>query len=283
MISFSIKEKKMKQLNLVSSVVNGKIDTNYNQFLKDLESMVEPYRGLIFTDDQMVEAKKTVAELNKVRTAIDTRKKAIKKDFMAPYMAFEIKVKKAIGIIDDALAPLKKQLRDAEEVRVIEKKRQVDNIIQDALQFNESSSYILDCKWFYNEKWNLKGTSLKKVKEEVDSLIETIEGNIDVLSQDEFATELLSEYQKNGNITTTLLLKERLIAQREQAKELAELKKRTPDPEPESVPEPVYKSVPKFVLDELEMTITCSLTGTKSQMVALKAFCDSQGIVIQRI
>jgi len=302
----------MKELNLVSTVVNGKIDTNFNQFLEDVKVMVEPYVGLVFTDEQMGDAKKTVAELNKVKTEIQKRTRDIKKTWLIPFTEFDGKIKKAVVVIDEALNPLKAQVSEAEEARIIEKKQQVSNIINAILKDNPVESFVRDCVWFYNEKWELKGTTLKKVKDQATILINSIEANLNLLTQEEFSTELVNEYRQNGDITTTLLLKDRLTKRREEVEELAKRKmwenqqvKEAPvelfTPEPEQINEPTMgpedeqvayfqgvdfaseEFVPEPPKSEPQMTINFSITGTRTQLVNVRDYCIANGLIIQRI
>ena len=69
------------------------VDFNYQELKKDIAEKTLPYKGLIVTEDAIPVAKSDLANLRKLEKAIDDRRKAVKKEFNAPYMEFEAKIK----------------------------------------------------------------------------------------------------------------------------------------------------------------------------------------------
>ena len=79
---------------------------NQEQLETAVQNYAKKYEGLIFTEDDLTEGKAVRAELNKVATAIDTKRKEVKKEFNEPYLAFEKDVKRIIGMIKTVSDPI---------------------------------------------------------------------------------------------------------------------------------------------------------------------------------
>ena len=93
----------------------GLLNWNFEELNQQLDSQLEKYRGMTFTDDQMPEAKKTRAALNKVAKEINDRKLAVKREFCAPYEQFEDQAKILIGKIKQVSGEIDQQVKDYEE------------------------------------------------------------------------------------------------------------------------------------------------------------------------
>ena len=65
------------------------ISWNYAELKQQLEAGLANYKGLAYSDDQIGEAKKDRAKLNKLADAIDGKRKEMKAQNMRPYEAFE--------------------------------------------------------------------------------------------------------------------------------------------------------------------------------------------------
>ena len=80
------------------------INPNETGFLKHIEwnseeikgrvrEMMESYKGVVYTEDTMKAAKDDRAALNKLKKAIEDRRKEVKRRCMEPYEQFEKEVK----------------------------------------------------------------------------------------------------------------------------------------------------------------------------------------------
>lgn len=105
----------------------NELEVTYTQaIIKDnlaaIEAYVDeqllPYIGAVIDpndDGQIKEARKAMADLNKLKDPIDDERKRIKREYEAPMKAFEGRVKCITGKIDTARADIKKQVDDADE------------------------------------------------------------------------------------------------------------------------------------------------------------------------
>lgn len=83
-----------------------------------VDEQIKPYLGAVIDpsdDGQIKEARKAMADLNKLKDPIDKERKRIKSEYEAPMKAFEGRVKGITGKIDTARTDIKKQVDDADE------------------------------------------------------------------------------------------------------------------------------------------------------------------------
>ena len=65
------------------------IEWNYEELKAELSQKLEQYKGLVYTEDQIKEAKADRAKLNALATAIDGKRKELKKQCLQPYEQFK--------------------------------------------------------------------------------------------------------------------------------------------------------------------------------------------------
>lgn len=281
-------------LVLQSEIKPGTIQNNLDAFVKEVQKEAAKYQGLIFADEDIKSAKKTVADLRKYRSDIETRRKKVKADWIKPYTAFENEIKRALVFIDDVIKPITVQIDEAEEKRRTEK---LDTIIEMKSKMLEESpaAHFIDAPWFDDPRWLNVSVSLKKVEESILEKKEQIEKDLAVIRSNggEYTERLLEEYRANGDISDTMAFKEALIQEAQRAQKLREeLERRKAEAaaksqEQEQAPPSERVASPQAADTSQEpaertLTITFSATGTISQLKALRAFCDKEGIVIDR-
>lgn len=83
-----------------------------------VDEQLKPYLGAVIDpndEGQIKEARKAMADLNKLKDPIDDERKRIKRDYEAPMKAFEGRVKGITGKIEDARAAIKEQVDAADQ------------------------------------------------------------------------------------------------------------------------------------------------------------------------
>ena len=91
------------------------IDFNFEELKGQLAESLALYTGLVVTEDGIKGAKEDRAKLNKLREALENKRKEVKRECMAPYTDFEAKVKELVGLIDQPIAAIDAQLKEYEE------------------------------------------------------------------------------------------------------------------------------------------------------------------------
>ena len=62
------------------------IESNFKETKEWLQQALAPYQGMVVTEDAIAEAKTKRAEINKVKDALEDKRKAVKKQWLEPYM-----------------------------------------------------------------------------------------------------------------------------------------------------------------------------------------------------
>ena len=90
------------------------IEFNYDELKVELQKSLEKYKGITYNDEQIKIAKQDRAKLNKFKNALNEKKKDLKKKCLEPYEAFEVKIKELMGMVDDPIDEIDKQIKSFE-------------------------------------------------------------------------------------------------------------------------------------------------------------------------
>ena len=91
------------------------VEWNYAELKQWLTDGLALYKGRVYADGQIAEAKKDAAELRKLAAAIDGKRKDMKKKFLAPYEAFEAQAKELTGLIQSQVDEIAAQIKAHDE------------------------------------------------------------------------------------------------------------------------------------------------------------------------
>lgn len=144
------------------------ISTNFEEIKAQLAAEMDQYDGVIFTEDSKAAAKKTVAELRKTKKDIDDRRKEVKKQWMAPYDAFEAEVKQLLVLVDEPINYINGQVEEFERKRLDEREEEIKDIYQDEIG---DMAGFLTLHRIRGEKWNNASTSVKTIRKEMQESI----------------------------------------------------------------------------------------------------------------
>lgn len=148
--------------------ISGTIKTNFEEVKRRLSEEVSQYENVVFTEETKTDAKKTVADLRKLRKAIDDRRREVKKQWMIPYEQFETEVKGLLGMVDRPLQYINGQVEAFEEKRVSERKAEIEAIYKEEIGDLEA---FLPLYKISSEKWLNAGTSLKAIRKSMTEAI----------------------------------------------------------------------------------------------------------------
>ena len=177
-------------------VIEDRLDEAYQAVAERLKMM----SGLVVTEDNYKELKKTRADLNKEFSELEGLRKRVKAAVEAPYKKFEAgaykrladEYQRAIGEIDgnikDVEDGLKTQRRD-EVFAYWEEYRQSLGLDVGIADFKKSGLKI-----------GLSGT-MKSLKGEARARLDEIDGDLKMIDTLENADEVLAEYRERMNVT----------------------------------------------------------------------------------
>lgn len=229
------------QFDLVVKPAAGSIASNIADLEAWVNSVTEPYIGQVVTDDQVKFAKKDLADLRKLKTALEDERKKAKAIIMEPYTEFEAMYKKAVVSLDEAITGIDRQIKEIEAEA--KKKREEDTIAfikqsaQDIGGNKIGKIFWRDdiLAWFVKPSWLLVSTSKVKTEQEIREGIVTVIRDIDAIetSAGEDLASCLDEYYRTGSLASALQRKKALEDIRAQkAKEAEEAGKIDAEPSP---------------------------------------------------
>ena len=279
----------------LAKAIPSEISFNFEELKLTLTERLDHYNRLVITEDGIQEGKADRAKLNKLKTAIETRRKEIKNACMAPYTAFEAQVKEITALIDQPIAAIDNQLAAYEAQRKEEKKAKIEAAWNEYLAENKVPAGIT-LSAISDPKWLNATVSIETIRKTMEARFEQIANDLAVIAGlPAFNFEAQETYLDTLDLGRAVREAQRLTEQAEKRKAWEEEQVRrqaaqeaaraTETAKPtESTPEVQTPAVEAVATqEEPEPTETVyalrlELQVTKSQAAELKAFLVERGI-----
>lgn len=249
---------------------------NYEELKKEVAERTAPYKGLIVEEDAIPVAKTDLANLRKLEKAIDDRRKAVKKEYNAPYMEFEAKIKDILSDIQAAEQNIDSQVKAFEKKVEDEKLSQIQKFF--SLAFGELAKDVRFEK-VYNPKWLNKGYKMPDIEVEISKMANDLRDNVDSVKalKSENEDALLRKLYETLDMGAVIKEQAALNAIAEERKAriaqmVEEAQKANPTPSQEPT-EAITVDTPE-PLQQIDFRVWVNL----AQKAALKNFLVSNGI-----
>ena len=193
----------------LSTALPAVLEFNFEYLKKALAERMELYRGLVVTEDGIKAAKQDRADLNKLREAIDAKRKEVKKACLAPYNNFEARVKELTALVDAPIAAIDKQLQQYEEQRRATKRADVQAIYEETVGELRS---LLPFDKLWRDEWYNTSWSMKKIREAIVAADGKAASDLEVLStvESEFIEAVKLKYLEGLDLNAALAERARL-------------------------------------------------------------------------
>lgn len=179
------------ELKVKSFTIPEVIEFNYEELKKEIAERTEKYVNLVYTEEQIREAKKDVALLRKFTKVLSDERIRVKKECMKAVEPFEAKVKELCAIVDNSIDAVDKQIKEHEE----QKKHEKYNEIREYFETLDKPEWLTLLQIF-DEKWLNASTSMKSIQESVFSRIEKTKAELDIIAKlPEFSFEAMMVYK----------------------------------------------------------------------------------------
>ena len=176
------------------------------------------YKNLVYTDDQIVEAKKDRAELNKFISALKAKDREIKKLCLQPYEEFHQKMQMIIAQVEEPVNLIDKQVKDYEDQQKAAKTEEIKKLFEEK---GFQPWVTLDRIW--NQSWLNKSYSLKKIEADLSTIQHSIGEDILLINQmGEGQPAALREYQRSMDKTKAVEAGKRYIEAKYAEQRMAE-------------------------------------------------------------
>lgn len=263
------------------------IENNGEEVKAWLGEVMQKYAGLIVTPESIKSAKDDKAKLNKLRTALEERRKEVKRDYLAPYNAFEEKYKELLALIDRPIASIDTQIKALDEQEQKEKYTRLKAYFDDCMasSLNVPVNVIFDR--ILNPKWKNKTMKEDALRQEIYDTLCRIKADVDELNSyytgSPHYTAIMDCYMQGYDKACALAYAAALIQQ-----EQRQIATQQAHSEPEPTPPPLYEPTPEPPVQEPvqaqndpKITGTFRVTGTKQQIIALRDFLRANQITFE--
>ena len=209
------------ELRVNEVAIPEKISFNYEELKAELTEKVAFYETLVYTDDQVKDAKADRATLNKLKKTLNDERIRREKEYMQPFNEFKAQVNEIIGIIDKPIAVIDKQVKEFEDQKKAKKQKDIEELFA-GMGFQ--SFVTLEKIW--DPKWLNASTSMKSIEEQMRSRMYQIGDDVLTLHNlPEFGFEATEVYKQTLDINKAIKEAQRM-AEIAKAKAEAEAKKK---------------------------------------------------------
>lgn len=291
---------------------------NESALAEMVESTATYYESLVFTDDNIPEAKKARADLNKIATLLDDQRKTVKRSYNEPLKSFEDKIKAYSNRIKSVGDGIKESIDEYEAEQVRIRMGKINQLVDEMLDSHQLvptdlAQLEIPKSWYTQSAFTKKGEPTKKTVEEVHGKLgyialekkriaeakSAVRDFAELSGLDPYAWEnLIDQGLSSGEVIDRIKQaveqkkadeaeKERQrIAKAEYDAAMEEVRKRSQEQVGNVIIDgstgEIVEPVEKQETDEV-MTFTLEISGPKSKLHLLNQFMTDQGITFKKV
>lgn len=270
------------------------IQANFDEMKKYLTEMMESYKTLSISPDDIQAAKAIQARIGKVKDRIEEQRKTVKKMWGVPLAEFEKRCKELTAECDEATSNIKGQLAEYEEQRKQEKGYELSNFFDGCVaESPEVEAYL---KWsdIFDTRWLNVTYSIGKAKMEISNAVGKCAEELRQIRsiKSRYETALLDVYKSTHNLAL-VMQKQIEYANRDAEQRRKELEEQAAEKEKEAhrqetedaeqvqaqetAPVDPEKTAAKIY------RLSFRVTGTREQLMELSSYMKNAGISYERI
>ena len=264
------------------------IEEHLKERSEEIEKKVENAKSLICTEENVKTIKEVRAELNKEFKEVETQRKMVKEQILAPYTKFEEIYK---TYISDKYKSADIDLKNKIDTVENELKNKKEQEIKDYFEEYKTANNI-DFITYGQARINVTlSASKKSLKEQVKTFIDKIVDDLKLIETQKHKAEILVEYKNDLNVSkaiTTVTSRFKAIEelkqkQLEEAKRIADENIRVQTEETKkaldnfNVSKTVVLQKPVEEKQEEILTLKFTVRGTRTKLKELKQFLESGG------
>lgn len=271
------------------------IEEHLKERSEEIEKKVENAKSLVCTEENVKTIKEVRAELNKEFKEVETQRKMVKEQILAPYTKFEEIYKTYISDkYKSADIDLKNKIDTVENELKNKKEQEIKDYFEEYKKAND-----IDFITYEQARINVTlSATQKSLKEQAKAFIDKIVDDLKLIETQEHKAEILVEYKNNLNVSKAITtVTSRYKAIEEEKKKQEELKqkqleeaKRIADENIRVQTEETKKALDNFNVSktvvlqkpieekqEEILTLKFTVRGTRAKLKELKQFLESGG------
>ncbi len=246
------------------------VNYDLSEIIEETKRIQKMYGSMVLFEEDLPNMKKEMAQLNKISKALNERKIAIAKEIKAPITQFESEVGGIVKDIDGVYRWLKDQVDGFAELKKKEKKEAI-------LALEE---YVHEYMVF-DDEWLKTNYSIEKVKADIAKQKYDFQNHCTMIETTCKALNL--ETEKYFKMLMNRVEIGEIISMIQNDKEVIEanLAKSAETPQPR-VEEQKLAEVLEDIQDTELYTFRLKISGTRSQLKALREFITSNGMTYEK-
>ena len=181
------------------------IEANFEETKAWLENALSPYKSMVVSEDAIASAKTDRATINRLKKTLDEKRKAVKRQWVQPYIEWENKVNELIKMCDDASENIDNQVKKFEDAIKQQKRDELESF------FNENATaadvdFYVTFEQIFNQKWLNSTVKINTAKEEIEAIIQQTVDDLKSIAdlESDYAEELFLDYKQNHDIKSVL-------------------------------------------------------------------------------
>lgn len=242
----------------------------------EIDKKVESANSLVCTEETVKEVKQVRADLNKDFKELETQRKLVKEQVLAPYMQFEEIYKQYVSDkYKNADIELKNKIDSIENELKVKREQEIKDYFEEYKTLNNIDFIIYE-----QARINVTlSASMKSLKEQAKMFIDRIVDDLKLIETQEYKTEILVEYKQTLNVSNAITtVTNRFKAIEEEKKKQEEFIKEAskaviiPAEEIQEILQAPIKEQQEDIL-----TLRFIVKGTKTKLKELKEFLINGG------
>ena len=177
------------------------IQEQLKQLSTEIEQKVENAKKLVCTEETVKEVKQVRTDLNKEFKDLETQRKLVKEQVLAPYMQFEEVYKQYVSDkYKNADIELKNKVDNVESELKAKKEQDIKDYFEEYKTANN-----IDFITYEQARINVTlSASMKSLKEQAKTFIDKIVDDLNLIETQEHKAEILVEYKQTLNVSNAI-------------------------------------------------------------------------------
>ena len=269
------------QFEIIPYNIPESIVFNYDELKRELVERTEVYKTLVYTEDQIKEARSERAAMNKLKDALNAERIRQQKIYMKPFEEFKAKVDDLIATINGASSLIDKQIKEYEEAE----KKEKETAIQAMFETVGAQPFVtLSRVW--NPKWLNKSYTMKQIEQDMRDFVFRVSQEIMTLNSIPEKDVAIEYYKKTLNLNDAIhaaqeharieQMKAQAAAEAEERRKEREeaARKAAEEAQAAQTAEPVNQA-PEYKWTTFDAYVSVE------KALKLKKFCDAEGIKLR--
>ena len=201
------------------------IEYNHEELKSELSEQLQKYKNIVVTEDSIKEFKADKANLNRLKTELEDKRKEVKKQCLQPYENFEKNIKELVMLIEEPIKVIDSQLKEIENKKKEEKANEIEKIYYETIGIYEE---LVPLNKIFNSKWLNSTYKLNDITSEIKEVRAKLESGLQIIEglHSEFEQQIKDKFFETLDISKALQENTRLRQFREKQKVIEQQKEK---------------------------------------------------------